>query len=464
MIVNKIKGISAKWYYMAADLFVKGSMYLLTLIFSYAVLPEVYGNLSLFNSLVTLFFVIASMNLTSSFITRKRFDDDDDFSNIMSTVVTFLLIINVIFLILSYILLNNFTVIYSVPCNLILWSIIAAILTCYFDLLQRIFITDGNKMRYLLASIIYGILLIILSFLILFIFNNTGIYSIIYAKCLLLFCYSIYTIIYVKKTYNTNFKIDILILKEGLIFSIPLMLHSISGFILNYLDKFMINDIKNIIETAIYSFAYNLAMIMFVASLAVSKAFLPHFFQLLNEKNRDKINKYIDKDLTTLTTIFLLYVAVVGFIYPLFPTAYKSSILIFLMLSYNYLIFYGYTVYSNYLYYYKKTIKIFISTLISSLVNVILNYFLINKYGYFGATLSTVLSFLLLLIIYYIFAKSLDKNCYRIERFFVVFAIVGLILILYYIGYKHLIVRSLLLIIALALATKQIFNIKRQKE
>ena len=76
---NLLEKINEKWFYIFADLFSKASIYVLMLIFSYIVSPEDYGSLSLFNSLVTIFFVFINLNLTNSYITKKRLEKNANF-------------------------------------------------------------------------------------------------------------------------------------------------------------------------------------------------------------------------------------------------------------------------------------------------------------------------------------------------------------------------------------------------
>ena len=223
----------------------------------------------------------------------------------------------------------------------------------------------------------------------------------------------------------------------------------------------MINDIKGLTDTAIYSFAYNLSMIMLVAATGINKAFLPSFMQLKNDNNNHCIHQQIKKDSQLLCIICCFYIVIVGCFFPLFPVEYKQSLSIFLLLTFNYLLFHGYTIYSNYLFYKGKTIKIFLNTFLSGIINVILNYFLITKYSYIGATFSTLISFFILLFLYYKSAKREDETVFPISIFLKNYLITIIFFIPYYISSPFYIIRILWLFIGLLLGSfyiKKLYN------
>ena len=149
----------------------------------------------------------------------------------------------------------------------------------------------------------------------------------------------------------------------------------------------------------------------------------------------------IDNNLKIMVYLFVCYVCAVGIVYPFFPNAYSNSIIIFILLTYNYLIFYGYNMYSNYLYYQGKTIKLFTNTAISGILNLVLNVILIRKYSSLGAAISTIISYIVMFILYYISVRKSEKNYFPIRKFLIWFGIAGLFSIIYYILHKFIVFR-----------------------
>ncbi len=438
---NLLEKINEKWFYIFADLFSKASIYVLMLIFSYIVSPEDYGSLSLFNSLVTIFFVFISLNLTNSYITKKRLEKNANFKDVLSTIMAFIYLLNIIFIIFAILIYIFNITLYSIPALLFLCSIIAAILNCNYELLNTTLVAEGNKKKYLFLGLLFSIALFIISLILVVIYPKISIYAIVITKIILLLSFSLYSTHFFKKKYDIKLKINKKILKEALKFSLPLTLHSLSGFILNYIDKFMLNDMENLVSTAIYSFWHNLSSVMMVVSAAINKAVLPKFFALKEDKEDKKINEMIDNNLKIMVYLFVCYVCAVGIVYPFFPNAYSNSIIIFILLTYNYLIFYGYNMYSNYLYYQGKTIKLFTNTAISGILNLVLNVILIRKYSSLGAAISTIISYIVMFILYYISVRKSEKNYFPIRKFLIWFGIAGLFSIIYYILHKFIVFR-----------------------
>lgn len=451
MINKTIDKINEKWIYVISDLFSKASIYFLTLVFSYIVLPKYFGNFSLFNSLVTVFFVLASLNLTNSYIMKVKSDKNCDFTKVLSTIITFIIIINIVFLLFGGLILLLDISVYSISPIIIFLSLATAVLNCNYELLLTVLVAEKEKKKYLVIGISFSIILIVLSLFLFFCFKKLNIYSIIITKMLLLAIFSGYSLHYMKKKYDIKFNIDKNILKNALKFSVPLILHSLSAFILNYIDKFMLNDLENITATAVYSFSYNLASVLMVVSIAINKAVVPKFYALKAENNDAGIEKIITKNLKSMCALFALFIIAVGFIYPIFPTAYNNTISIFILLTYNYLIFYGYNIYSNYLYYRGDTSKIFTNTLISGIINLVLNCFLIKKYSSLGASISTIISYIALLLLYYISVRKTEKTYYPLRFLCKYFAISGLFAVLYCISYKYLICRIIFILIIITI-------------
>ena len=163
----------------------------------------------------------------------------------------------------------------------------------------------------------------------------------------------------------------------------------------------------------------------------------------------------IEDNLKLLVFLFVGYISAVGIIYPFFPSTYKSSLLIFILLTYNYLIFYGYNMYSNYLYYRGKTIKLFTNTAISGILNLVLNVILIRKYSSLGASISTIISFTTMFILYYISVRRSEKDYFPIKKFIIWFSIAGIFATIYYLLHKILLFRiiSFALVIIACLVT-----------
>ena len=429
--------IHDKWYYTLADLITKGGFFVLILILSYMLPTSDYAKISIFNSLVTLFFSIISLNLTNNYITKIKFDvDQKKYEEIISTIISFLILVSFVVSLIAILFYKNEYAFLNIPTKIFIYSIFVSVFHIYFDLLTTIYVVEKKRKSYLIISIIYSVSLFVFSMLLLFSFNNFGLYALIISRLFVLAAISGYSILYFHKNYALKFKIKLKLLKNAIIFSFPLLFHSLGSFVLNYLDKFMINLITTYSETAIYSFSYNLATVPFVVALATNKAFIPDFFKLITSNQILKIKDRITKDSNILYFFIIAYMSFIGLVYPLFPVAYHKGYLISQLLILNYFIFFAYNIYSNYLFYCSKTSKIFFNTFVSGLINIILNVILIKHYSYLGATFSTVVSFLILLILFHTSSNRYFDEVIELKFFLKKILSLFLFLLIQYLIYK----------------------------
>lgn len=401
-----LKKLDSKWYYVISEMFNKGSSYGILLILSYFLTDTQYGYVTLFNSILTLSVVFVSLNLTRNYITRIYFDKENNIKDVVQTIVSFLAVFNIVAVVVI-IVVSQFDMIFSVPSELISFGVLVAMFMSNYDIVQGLLVAAEKKQMYCGLSIIYSTASVILALSVYLLFPQTGIYSFIGSKLFIAIISCIGALIYFIKVYHIRLHIDGMILKQALYYSLPLTLHSISGFLLNYFDRFMINGMVGIQDAALYSFAHNLAMLLNIVVVAINQGFVPKFYRLLGENNIKEIDRIISHNTSLLIAITVLYSVFIDNAMFLFPSYYRNLQGLTFMLIFSYILFYGYVIYSNYLYFHKKTTIVFLNTLFAGIVNVILNYFLIQKFNYIGATIATLVAYLIMYILFYLSARRM---------------------------------------------------------
>jgi O-antigen/teichoic acid export membrane protein len=91
---------------------------------------------------------------------------------------------------------------------------------------------------------------------------------------------------------------------------------------------------------------------------------------------------------------------------------YYEGLVLIPVIVFSYILYYFYTLYANYYVYYKKTGIASLIIIFLAILNIVLNYIFIPKFGYFAAAYTTLfayfLQFLLLWILVYKFVKNKD--------------------------------------------------------
>lgn len=205
--------------------------------------------------------------------------------------------------------------------------------------------------------------------------------------------------------------------KEHFIFcltlGLPLILHNLSHIVLTSSDRMMIERFIGLEETGIYGFTYTIGTILSTAGGAFGSAWVPWYFQRLKEEKHDEIKTYSKNylDFFTLVTVGFIFISpeIVRFMGS-FDYWSGKYFLPWIIFGCYFIFLYSFPV--NYEFYVKKTNYIALGTSLSAIINLVLNYIFIPKYGSFGAALTTLASYFFLFVFHETIARK--KLSYKI--------------------------------------------------
>lgn len=401
--------------YFIATLFNKGIGFITVPIFSRILSTSDYGTISTFNSWASTISVVLSLALYMAI--RASFVDynEEERPKFLSTILTFTSLLFIIFMLT----ITVATTIIPINAN------IALIYLCMIQSFGLALLDDYSyylmmKYKYKLRTILMvlpGLISIIISiFAILFIVKE-NLYmgrivptTIVYAIVAILILVTVYS----KNKPNLNRKY----LKYGLKISLPLVLHSIALHILSQSDRMMITSLRDASETGIYSLVYNLSMIATVITSALDGIWIPWFTEKMKKRDFKEINFMALNYVNLITYSMATLILVSPEILKIFADSryWEGMSIIPPIVLANYFIFI-YTLYVNIEHFYKKTTYITINTIIAALVNLILNGIFIPEYGYVAAAYTTLVAYLVALILHANYAKKIEKNLYPAKMF-----------------------------------------------
>lgn len=116
----------------------------------------------------------------------------------------------------------------------------------------------------------------------------------------------------------------------------------------------------------------------------------------------------------------------------------KFIIPIMMMTSY---INFVYTFFVNVEHYYKKTINVSLNTVVAAIFNIILNYYFISKWGYIGASISTLLAYIISLSLHVYVAKQLQRNLFDVKTYVYKITVVLIAIFIYYVFINNIYAR-----------------------
>ena len=199
-------------------------------------------------------------------------------------------------------------------------------------------------------------------------------------------------------------------MKWGLKYSLPIVPHGISQIILSSFDRLMITRMISATATGLYSFAYNIFVIIQVTAGFIDSVWGPWFYSKRREDDLKSIKKY-----SSIYTVFLAAFCVVimlaspELISILGGKKYSDSVYCVIPIVAGGFFTMLYNIPASVEYYYEKTSYIASATTVAAALNIGLNYIFINRYGYIAAAYTTFFTYLL----YYLFHFYM---AYRIEQ------------------------------------------------
>lgn len=208
------------------------------------------------------------------------------------------------------------------------------------------------------------------------------------------------------------------LIKQMLIYSVPMIPNSISWWVNNSADKYMLEYYHGIAALAMLAVAYKLPNVLVtVSSLFVSAwrvSSVEHFGTMENQLFFKKIYKLFNL-IICFSASFLLI-----FTHEISNVLFKADFFIAWKIVPVLLIGFVFQVESSFLGSVftanKKTKVLFFSTLIGALVNLFFNLLFIPSYGGIGAAFATLLGYFVICFIRYFYALKLISLGFRIQE------------------------------------------------
>lgn len=264
-----------------------------------------------------------------------------------------------------------------------------------------------NKTKVFALSGIIQTLVIIISNIVGLLIVKGGLTAYLLSIALGYYSSSIYLIVATKiklEKFTVNWKL----LKEMLQFSIPTIPVLIAWWINTSADKYIIIAYKGIAESGIYSVAYKIPSILAMVTSIFTSAWTISAIKSVGEEDNSEYQSNVYKffniaNILACSTLILLSKAISSILFadtffcawhyvPILLVAYLFSGLSgFMASSFRAA---------------KYTKGLFGSTVIGALINIVLNFYFVKRYGSMGAAFTTMIGFA---VMFYIRSKSIQR-------------------------------------------------------
>ncbi|SNS56304.1 Membrane protein involved in the export of O-antigen and teichoic acid [Ekhidna lutea] len=220
------------------------------------------------------------------------------------------------------------------------------------------------------------------------------------------------------KFYKLKPRLNAQYLKDGLLYGGPLIIHVFSQSVIDLSDRYFITEMIGVEYAGIYTIAYRFGMINFFLFKFFQQAWNPYVFEIL-EGNKSKEKKGLVKKLIIIIVGIACLAAIVAIIAPFYvrfflDSSYQLAISVIPWICSAYAFRSIYGVLSVFLFHKKKTVTLSILTFTNAIINLVLNYYLIGLYGFVGAAIATLITFILsstilLLLLLKMYGSPLNK-------------------------------------------------------
>ena len=411
--------------YVIGNYLLKGLSFLTLPIFVRLMSTSDYGIYNSFLAYESIFFVIVGFAIHSSFKNAK-YKYKDKYDQYVSSSFLLIIISFIVWFCLVFIFSKSLVKILNLDkislLMLVLYSFSSAVINCVNSYLALNF----EYQSFLIISAINAIGNILISiFLINTVYSSERYLGRIIGTTLPAFLISVFLI------YRFFLKSKPQIRKDhwkwGLTYSLPIVPHGISQVILNQFDRIMIQNIIGAAQAGIYSFAYNIYSIIQVTTASLDSAWEPWFYEKMNSKDYDIIyersTQYIFGILLFTVLVMLASPELITILGSKPYWEAKYSVLPIIGAGFFSFL---YTIPSAVEYYYSKTKYIALGTSGAAILNIVLNFIFIYKYGYIAAAYTTLITYFVYFLMHYFIAKNIIK-----ERLFNIKVIVFSILCIF---------------------------------
>lgn len=197
-----------------------------------------------------------------------------------------------------------------------------------------------------------------------------------------------------------KFSLNLIFVKQSLIFSLPLLPHVASAWIIKSSDLFILEKFVDISHLGIYALAAQISAVLALFYTSINSALIPRYTKLKKYGNEIVANKLLKLFfyIVLIFGVMSIPIASLG-IFLITSNDYHGAIHLIPFLIFGTILNGLYFIPVAKLFYHKKTKVIAISSSYAAFFNILINLIAIPYIGIYGAVLSTIVSEIIRLLL-----------------------------------------------------------------
>lgn len=393
--------------YVGASFFLSGLSVITMPIMTRLLLPSDYGITSVYNSLVTILTVVFALGLNGA-LGRFYYESIDEFPKFYGTVTITSFFSSLLGLVIIILLRNFLCELLNLPEMLVVLAAGAALFGVSFGLVSSYLTASHESAKLSKISIWRGVGNVAMVIPVTMLLSQNKYLGTVYVGLFWAFVNYVYSIVIFFRVGVLKFNVSQF--KYAVLFGLPLVLHGLSGYLLNTFDQVMINKMVGASEAGLYALAYRVGLLFQMVITGLTQAWGPVFFEKMKNDEYDTINK-MGKKYSLIVALIALVLAISApvIVRLLASETYLSALPLVPIIIIGFLFQFFYLMYTGYSFYYHKTGAIGGITTVAGITNVVLNLWAIKRWGYEAAAWTTVVTYALFFILHYVNVKFIIK-------------------------------------------------------
>lgn len=403
---NASPAAKASMAFLVANLVQKGISMISGPVFTRLMPQEQYGIVSTFQSLQTLLATFITLNLNQGVFNNGMLDYKGKRDEFLFSLLSISSVISIVSTVVFQVFINNIEGYFGMP------AIFIYIMMLYFLFVPAYQLWAGRQ-RYefkykILTSITMGIAVLSLLIGIVLVVNSPSDRTALARVCAIegvqiavgIGCYVVLAI-------KSRFKIKIEYCIYALKFNLPLIPHYLSLYVLASSDRIMITKMIDTAATAIYSVSYTVASVIQIIWSSIEASLSPWIYERLEIGDKQAVKR--------VTLQILVFFAVMCLASTLFapeimsilaPASYRDGIYVIPSVAGGVFFIAEYTLYIRIALFHKKIKFATLASVCAAVLNIVLNYVFIAKFGYIAAGYTTMVCYIVLTLLHYLNVKS----------------------------------------------------------
>lgn len=420
----KSKLFKSSFIFTLGNLLIQGLAFITLPIYTRIISPEIYGKFNLYLAWVSLFSLFIGLQTAGSLSSARVKYSEAEYNRYAVSAFTLSNIFFIVVLLLTTFVRDYLALVLELSPTMTLVLVSQSYFQYVVSFLGQYFIQDQKATATLFFSAVSAILNTILSILLIYRLEDDFLARVIgnFAPSLLVALIAIFFL------YSRGEPLlDRKYIRFILAVSLPLIFHNVGHQLLNQLDRIMLGKLMTTKEVALYSFGYNVGLVIQIVLGSLNTAWVPWFFEA-RKKQSENLQQVILQYLSIGLFLTLGYLTIFPELSLLLGgTAYQqgNSFIALIVISYFFVFLYTFPV--NIQFYYADTRMIPLGTLLAAGLNFLLNLVFIPLFEINGAAYATLVSYFFLLLLHHLVSKK--KYGYKdvSEKTYLVFVMVSFV-------------------------------------